>query len=117
MDILLPGYTHLQRAQPIRWSHYLCRCCDPILQSQLNTSFTIAIIASSYAWSLWSDWQRLMQLRDRVNVMPLGSGALAGNPFPIDRHYLSDLMGFDSITPNSLLSVSDRDFVGKFDPS
>lgn len=88
-----------------------------ILQSQLNTSFTIAIIASSYAWSLWSDWQRLMQLRDRVNVMPLGSGALAGNPFPIDRHYLSDLMGFDSITPNSLLGVSDRDFVGKFDPS
>lgn len=54
-----------------------------------------------------------MQLRDRVNVMPLGSGALAGNPFPIDRHYLSDLLGFDSITPNSLLGVSDRDFVGK----
>ncbi|XP_045027211.1 argininosuccinate lyase isoform X3 [Daphnia magna] len=92
MDILLPGYTHLQRAQPIRWSHYLC----------------------SYAWSLWSDWQRLMQLRDRVNVMPLGGGALAGNPFPIDRHYLSDLMGFDSITPNSLLGVSDRDFVVEF---
>ncbi|XP_057374596.1 argininosuccinate lyase-like isoform X2 [Daphnia carinata] len=92
MDILLPGYTHLQRAQPIRWSHYLC----------------------SYAWSLWSDWNRLMQLRDRVNVMPLGSGALAGNPFPIDRHYLSDLLGFDSITPNSLLGVSDRDFVVEF---
>ena len=61
---------------------------------------------------LWSDWSRLMQLRDRVNVMPLGSGALTGNPFPIDRHYLSDLLGFDAITPNSLLAVGDRDFVG-----
>ncbi|XP_046651774.1 argininosuccinate lyase-like [Daphnia pulicaria] len=92
MDILLPGYTHLQRAQPIRWSHYLC----------------------SYAWSLWSDVQRLIQLRDRVNVMPLGSGALAGSPFPIDRLYLSDLLGFDNITPNSLLGVGDRDFVVEF---
>lgn len=88
-----------------------------ILVSAKHLLHNLAIIASSYAWSLWSDWQRLMQLRDRVNVMPLGSGALAGNPFPIDRHYLSDLMGFDSITPNSLLGVSDRDFVGKFDPS
>nr|CAH0112763.1 unnamed protein product [Daphnia galeata] len=92
MDILLPGYTHLQRAQPIRWSHYLC----------------------SYAWSLWSDVERLIQLRDRVNVMPLGSGALAGSPFSIDRLYLSDLLGFDNITPNSLLAVGDRDFVVEF---
>jgi argininosuccinate lyase len=68
--------------------------------------------AFSYAWSLWSDVQRLIQLRDRVNVMPLGSGALAGSPFPIDRLYLSDLLGFDNITPNSLLGVGDRDFVG-----
>ena len=66
----------------------------------------------SYAWSLWSDVERLIQLRDRVNVMPLGSGALAGSPFSIDRLYLSDLLGFDNITPNSLLAVGDRDFVG-----
>lgn len=65
----------------------------------------------SYAWSFASDHQRLKQLRSRVNVMPLGSGALAGNPFLIDRSYLADQLRFDGVTPNSLLAVADRDFV------
>ena len=56
--------------------------------------------------------ERLKQIRARVNVMPLGSGALAGNPFAIDRAYLAQLLEFDSISPNSLLAVGDRDFVG-----
>lgn len=66
----------------------------------------------SYAWSLSSDMERLKQIRTRVNVMPLGSGALAGNPLTIDRAYLAQLLEFDSISPNSLLAVGDRDFVG-----
>lgn len=67
----------------------------------------------SYAWSVAADRQRLKQIRDRVNVMPLGSGALAGNPFFIDRCYLANELAFDDVTPNSLLAVADRDFVGK----
>ena len=66
----------------------------------------------SYAWSLSADRERLKELRKRVNIMPLGSGALAGNPFSIDRDLLARLLGFDRISHNSLLAVSDRDFVG-----
>ncbi|KAJ1979668.1 argininosuccinate lyase [Dimargaris xerosporica] len=92
VDVLLPGYTHLQRAQPIRWSHFLL----------------------SYAWSWQQDTQRLEQLIDRFNVLPLGAGALAGNPFQVDREFLARELGFRGVIENSLLAVSDRDFVSEF---
>ncbi|KAJ3220272.1 argininosuccinate lyase [Dinochytrium kinnereticum] len=92
IDVLMPGYTHLQRAQPIRWSHWLL----------------------SYAWGWQADLERLMQLLDRMNKLPLGSGALAGNPFQVDRQWLASDMGFNGIIPNSLLGVGDRDFVAEF---
>ncbi|KAJ3103943.1 argininosuccinate lyase [Phlyctochytrium planicorne] len=92
IDVIMPGYTHLQRAQPIRWSHFLL----------------------SYAWSWKSDLERLLQLRERMNKLPLGSGALAGNPFNIDRDFLATELGFAGVVPNSLLGVGDRDFVTEF---
>ena len=92
IDLLMPGYTHLQPAQPIRWSHWLL----------------------SHAWAWRRDAQRLDELAARVNVMPLGSGALAGNPFPIDRRRLAVDLGFAGVTHNSLDGVSDRDFVAEF---
>ncbi|KAF0502368.1 argininosuccinate lyase [Gigaspora margarita] len=91
IDVLMPGYTHLQRAQPIRWSHWLL----------------------SYAWSWQADAQRLEQIIDRINVLPLGSGALAGNPFNIDREFLAKELGFKNVIQNSLYGVSDRDFVAE----
>lgn len=66
----------------------------------------------SYAWSFSTDRQRLKQVGERVNVLPLGSGALAGNPFDIDRQFLARELGFNDVTPNSLLATGDRDFVG-----
>jgi argininosuccinate lyase len=92
IDLLMPGYTHLQPAQPIRWSHWLL----------------------SHAWAWQRDAQRLDELAARVNVMPLGSGALAGNPFPIDRRKLAADLDFAGVTHNSLDGVSDRDFVAEF---
>jgi argininosuccinate lyase len=92
IDVLMPGYTHLQPAQPIRWSHWL--------------------LSHTAAWQ--RDAQRLDEIAVRVNVMPLGSGALAGNPFPIDRHALADDLGFAAITCNSLDGVADRDFIAEF---
>lgn len=92
IDLLLPGYTHLQPAQPVRWSHWLL----------------------SHAWPWQRDAQRLDELVARVNVLPLGSGALAGNPFPIDRMALARDLGFAAITGNSLDGVSDRDFIAEF---
>ncbi len=92
IDLLMPGYTHLQPAQPIRWSHWLL----------------------SHAWPWQRDAQRLDQLAERVNVLPLGSGALAGNPFPVDRRFLAQELGFQDVTPNSMDGVSDRDFVAEF---
>ncbi|XP_066997613.2 argininosuccinate lyase [Anabrus simplex] len=91
-DILMPGYTHLQRAQPVRWSHWLL----------------------SYAWSFKIDVDRLAQLYDRINVMTLGSGAIAGNPFPIDRQLLAKDLNFTDLSPNSMYAVGDRDFVAEF---
>ncbi|PBK96737.1 argininosuccinate lyase [Armillaria gallica] len=88
-DILMPGYTHLQRGQPIRWSHLLL----------------------SHAFSFNSDLDRLKQLIPRISVLPLGSGALAGNPFCIDRDFLAKELGFDSVAENSLWGVGDRDFI------
>ncbi len=92
IDLLMPGYTHLQPAQPVRWSHWLL----------------------SHAWMWQRDAQRLDDLFKRVNLLPLGSGALAGNPFAIDRQALAEDLGFAGVTPNSLDGVSDRDFVVEF---
>ncbi|KAJ1926463.1 argininosuccinate lyase [Tieghemiomyces parasiticus] len=92
VDIIMPGYTHLQRAQPIRWSHFLL----------------------SYAWVWQQDTERLEQLIERFNLLPLGSGALAGNPFCVDRELLASELGFRGVIQNSLVAVSDRDFVSEF---
>lgn len=90
IDVLMPGYTHLQRAQPIRWSHLLL----------------------SHATYFASDLERLRAMRPRVSMLPLGAGPLAGNPFAgLDREALAKDLGFDSVGPNSMHSVSDRDFV------
>ena len=91
IDLLMPGYTHLQPAQPTRWSHWLL----------------------SYAWAWQRDALRLQELQQRVNLMPLGNGALAGNPFPLDRDQLAHDLAFAAPTPNSLDGVSDRDFVAE----
>ena len=92
IDMLMPGYTHLQPAQPVRWSHWLL----------------------SHAWAWQRDAERLDELAARVNVMPLGSGALAGNPFAIDRERWRKDLGFAGITHNSMDAVSDRDFIAEF---
>jgi argininosuccinate lyase len=92
VDMLMPGYTHLQPAQPIRWSHWLL----------------------SHAWSWQRDACRLAELARRVDVMPLGSGALAGHPYGLDRESLRADLNFGAVTPNSLDAVSDRDFIIEF---
>ncbi len=89
---LMPGYTHLQRAQLVTFSHWLL----------------------SHFWSLQRDRERLQDLRGRVAVCPLGSGALAGTAFPIDRESLADELGFKSVSQNSIDAVSDRDFVAEY---
>jgi argininosuccinate lyase len=91
-NVLLPGYTHFQRAQPILLSHWWL----------------------SHFWPLQRDRERLGQLRDRAAVSPLGAGALAGTAFPIDRSALAVDLGFDRAAPNSLDAVSDRDFAVEF---
>jgi argininosuccinate lyase len=92
MDILLPGYTHLQRAQPVLLSHWWL----------------------SHFWPLQRDRQRLSELTTRTASLPLGSGALAGTPFPIDREALAEELGFAQASPNSIDAVSERDFVAEF---
>lgn len=92
IDLLMPGYTHLQPAQPVRWSHWLL----------------------SHAWGWQRDAERLDQLAVRINVSPLGNGALAGNPFAIDRMRLAEALDFADITRNSMDGVSDRDFIAEF---
>ncbi|TFK29834.1 argininosuccinate lyase [Coprinopsis marcescibilis] len=92
VDYLLPGYTHLQRGQPIRWAHFLL----------------------SHASSFKCDLERLHQLKPRISVLPLGSGPLAGNPFLVDREFLRKELGFDSIAENSMWGVGDRDFIVEF---
>ncbi|MSQ31102.1 MAG: argininosuccinate lyase [Dehalococcoidia bacterium] len=89
---VIPGYTHLQRAQPILLAHHLL----------------------AYEAMLTRDSQRFVQARARVNVLPLGSGALAGVTYPIDRAAVARELGFDAISENSLDAVSDRDFVVDF---
>ncbi len=88
-DTIMPGYTHLQRAQPITLAHHLM----------------------AYFQMFRRDVERLDDCVKRLNIMPLGSGALAGTTYPLDRQMVADELGFDSITENSLDGVSDRDFV------
>lgn len=87
-ETIMPGYTHLQRAQPITFGHHLM----------------------AYAQMLLRDLDRLADVKKRMNVLPLGSGALAGTTYPLDRNMVADLLGFDSVSLNSLDGVSDRDF-------
>lgn len=89
VDDLLPGYTHLQRAQPISLAHYLL----------------------AYFEMFDRDIQRLLGSIPRVNILPLGAGALAGTTFPIDREFVAAELGFSAVARNSLDAVSDRDFV------
>ena len=88
-DTLLPGYTHMQPAQPITAAHWLM----------------------SFFWMLERDLDRLLAARERMAVSPLGAGALAGNPFEVDRQKMALALGFDACSQNSLDAVSDRDFV------
>ena len=90
--VIMPGFTHLQTAQPVTFGHHLL------------------------AWfeMLCRDRERLLDCRKRVNRMPLGSAALAGTTYPIDRQLTCELLGFDSISGNSLDGVSDRDFAIEF---
>jgi argininosuccinate lyase len=91
VDILLPGYTHGQRAQPVRWAYVLL----------------------AHAWPLVRDRQRLADARRRVAELPLGSGALAGSGFPVDRVLLKEALGFRSVSANALDATGDRDFVAE----
>jgi argininosuccinate lyase len=92
VETLIPGYTHLQRAQPLSLAHHLLAYVDMTQR----------------------DWERLGDVRRRVNISPLGSGALAGTTFPIDRHFSANLLEFESVYGNSLDGVSDRDFAIEF---
>jgi argininosuccinate lyase len=92
-DAMLPGYTHTRRAQPVLWPHYIL----------------------SYFEMFSRDWERLGDERRRVNVMPLGSGALAGSGFPVDREAVARELGFESVTRNSMDVSGDRDFLLDFE--
>ena len=92
VETLIPGYTHLQRAQPLSLAHHLL----------------------AYLEMLQRDWVRLGEIKQRVNISPLGCGALAGTTFPIDRHYTASLLDFTDVYRNSLDGVSDRDFAIEF---
>jgi argininosuccinate lyase len=89
LDAILPGYTHGQRAQPVRWAYVLL----------------------AHAWPLVRDRQRLADARRRTAELPLGSGALAGSGFPVDRVLLKEALGFRAVSPNALDATGDRDFV------
>ena len=91
VDYIMPGYTHLQRAQPVRWSHWML----------------------SYAFAFANDLERLREVIRRINRSPLGCGALAGNPFKIDREMMAEELGFDGLLWNSMGAVADRDFVAE----
>lgn len=91
-DTILPGFTHLQVAQPITFGHHMLAWYEMLVR----------------------DLKRMQDCRARVNIMPLGAAALAGTTYPIDRNYTAELLGFDSASNNSLDSVSDRDFAIEF---
>lgn len=92
IDVVMPGYTHLQRAQPVLFSHHMM----------------------AYYEMFSRDSDRFEDCLKRINVMPLGSAALAGTTFPIDRERTAELLGFPSVSANSIDSVSDRDFIIEF---
>jgi len=92
LDVIMPGYTHLQRAQPVLFSHHLLAYFDMFER----------------------DGERFNECLTRINVLPLGSGALAGTTFPIDRAYVAKLLGFPRVSKNSIDAVSDRDFLLEF---
>ncbi|MBW2477555.1 MAG: argininosuccinate lyase, partial [Deltaproteobacteria bacterium] len=92
LDVIMPGYTHLQTAQPVLFAHHML----------------------AYVEMIQRDSSRLNDLRKRLNLLPLGAGALAGTTFPIDREWVADQLGFDGVTHNSLDTVSDRDFAIEF---
>lgn len=92
IETILPGYTHLQRAQPILFAHHMM----------------------AYVSMFARDIERLQDSYKRINTLPLGAGALAGTTFPIDRHDVAKSLGFDRIYDNSLDAVSDRDFIVEF---
>ncbi len=91
-NTIMPGFTHLQSAQPITFGHHLLAWCEMLMR----------------------DKQRLQDCQKRVNTMPLGAAALAGTSYPIDRDYTAKLLGFEAIAQNSLDAVSDRDFAIEF---
>ncbi len=92
IETLIPGYTHLQRAQPVSLAHHLL----------------------AYGEMANRDWERLGDVYKRVNISPLGCGALAGTTFPINRHYTAELLTFENVYANSLDGVSDRDWAVEF---
>ena len=92
LDVIMPGYTHAQQAQPVLFSHWLM----------------------SFFWKLQRDQERLKDVMRRTAVLPLGAGALAGNPFGIDRQTLAAELGFAAVSQNSVDAVGDRDFVVEF---
>ena len=89
---IMPGYTHLQKAQPVTYAHHLM----------------------AYFQMFFRDLERLSDTRKRINIMPLGSGALAGTTYPLDREFVAKKLGFDGVSRNSLDGVSDRDFAVEF---
>jgi argininosuccinate lyase len=89
LDVIMPGYTHAQQAQPVLFSHWLM----------------------SFFWKLQRDQGRMADAMRRTSVLPLGAGALAGNPFGIDRQAVAAELGFGAVTQNSVDAVSDRDYV------
>jgi len=91
-EVILPGFTHMQHAQPVLLGHYLM----------------------AWFWMLERDKGRFADCLKRLNVLVLGAGALAGTTFPIDRQYVADALGFDSVSENSIDSVSDRDWASEF---
>ena len=91
-DVIMPGYTHLQRAQPILFSHHMM----------------------AYFSMLKRDFDRFRGVYERCDIMPLGAGALAGTTFPIDRPFVAEQLNFDAIYSNSLDAVSDRDYIMEF---
>jgi argininosuccinate lyase len=91
-NVVMPGYTHLQRAQPVLFAHHLL----------------------AYVEMLSRDHDRFADCAQRANVCPLGAAALAGSSIPIDREYVAKLLGFDGVTQNSMDAVSDRDFLVEF---
>ncbi|MFV2060822.1 MAG: argininosuccinate lyase [Gammaproteobacteria bacterium] len=91
-ETIMPGFTHLQTAQPVTFGHHLLAWCE----------------------MLFRDTARFKDCKTRVNIMPLGAAALAGTSYPIDRLYTAELLGFDAVAENSLDAVSDRDFVIEF---